>query len=383
MNRAQFTPRQIWTLAIVLGTLILLLFLAPSSSTGQRQGSTYVRSPDGYGAWYAFMQARGTPVQRWEKPLDERWRSTEPARSTLLRVTNGMSGEYSNDPDEPSSLFGAHDWVKRGNVLVILGVRAPVSAAPFSSQIDSPVGAVQIETSRRHSPVSADKTWLGDPDGAIVWQQSIGKGKVIYAVTPFLAANAYQDAPGNFALLAKLVIEPGYPIWVDEYSHGYKDASVRQTEAQGNIFSYLAQTPVLLVSVQAAIVLLVLLWGQNQRFGPPVTIAAATVDNSTAYIQAMVAVLRKAECSEFVVETIGRAEQLEIQQALGLGTEPLPVETIVAAWEQQTGRPGSKLAAILALAHKPRRTSEPNLLRWLEQLKTIADALPYRHRNPG
>ena len=38
--------------------------------------SRHLTTFHGYGAWYAFMQQRGTPVQRWQKPFSTMQQST-------------------------------------------------------------------------------------------------------------------------------------------------------------------------------------------------------------------------------------------------------------------------------------------------------------------
>ncbi len=346
--------RQIWILAIVLVSLLLLsLVLAPSGGR-LRLGSTYSRSPDGYAAWYAHMEKHGVPIQRWKRPLKELESTSAPV--TLVQVRNGI---------DRLTIFN-QDWVSKGNVLVLLGVRTPATRAPFSSRISSPVGTVKIDTSRRSDSQSA---LLADSFGAVVWQETIGKGEVIYASTPFLAANAYQEFPGNFKYLEKLVTEPGKSIYIDEYLHGYRDVDVARKEASGNVVSYLAKTPLSLLAIQALVMLAVLLFGQNQRLGRTIALTTPTEDNSEAYIQAMAAVLRKANCSDFALDTVRKAEQAKIQQALGLGLDPLPLEALVAAWTQQTGRPAAELEALLKVSD--RKPTEPDLLKWLQNLQTV------------
>ncbi len=346
-------PRWVWFGAIGLLALFLLsLFAAPRTAPS---GSTYGRAPDGYGAWYAYMQQQGVSIQQWRKPLPqliepEKIHDTlsirfpaAPAASkqaplTLLQISPG-NGLWTGTPTD--------DWFKQGNVLVRLGVRPSISQAPFRARLDSPVGKVKIETSRRSAPSSytPEQALLKDQYGAVVWQEPIGEGRIIYAATPYLAANAYQDEPGNFKFLEKLVTAAGYPIYVDEYLHGYKDQETIAHEASGGVLAYLVRTPLLLVGVQAAVILLVLIWGQNQRLGAPLKLVEPQPDNSQAYIQALATVLRKAGSSDFVRDAIGKAEQLNVQRSLGLGTDLLDPQTVIAAWQQ--GRSVEELEAVL------------------------------------
>jgi hypothetical protein len=69
-GRMKKSNRIRWLGAITLGVILLLTLLA-APNTKLPAGSTYNRTPDGYGAWYAFRQQQGMPVQRWQKPFDE------------------------------------------------------------------------------------------------------------------------------------------------------------------------------------------------------------------------------------------------------------------------------------------------------------------------
>lgn len=399
--------RRVWLIvALVVGTVALLsLFAAPRTANLQR-GSTYSRAPDGYGAWFAYMQQQGTPVQRWQRPMDSLFTPSGLPDEQVVPIANPppkltpkpppkLTPKPSSTPPDgmPTSLITMigiadradrllppnEEWIRQGNVLVLLGVQQPVSAAPFSALLRHRAGVIRVETARRRDRSSSARATarLSDQYGAVVWEETKGRGKVIYAVTPHLAANAYQSVSDNFKFLASLVQQPGYPIYINEYIHGYKDqAAIAPDQAAGDAFSYLARTPIALLAMQAAVVLLVLIVAKNQRFGAPTKLAVPQIDNSEAYIQALGSVLHKAECSEFVLEVVGKAEQLHVQRSLGLGNVPLELEAIAKAWMQQTQRPAAELYDILRPAARKRRISERDLLIWLGKVQAMHQHLP-------
>lgn len=350
------SKRMWWIGAIALGVIIFLTLIAAPSNNKLGAGSTYSRAPEGYGAWYSFMQQQGTPVKRWQKPFDDLVKVEPPI--TLLRVSSQRIPVLNSQEQE---------WLKKGNTLVILGVWEPVTEAAFSTWQESSVGSVKIDT-RRRQKVEKQKL-LGDREGAIVWRERVGKGQVIYSTTRNLAANAYQDYPGNYKYLAQLVNKSGKSVWVDEYIHGYKDADARQSVAERNWLSYLAQKPIFPALLQLCILLLVLIWG-HRRFGQPQALDSPIVDNSAAYIQALAGVLQKADKSDFVLDVVGSSEQMQLQQALGLGQIPVERQTLVQAWVQQTGRTPAELEQLLQLSQK-RRMSDKDLSIWLEKWKSI------------
>ena len=287
----------------------------------------------------------------------------ERAPLTLVQIANGQ--------ESISLPIANKDWIEQGNVVVLLGMRSPVTSAPFSSSLPTPVGRVKVETRRRYTEKTSDHhILLKDVNGAVVWEQVIGQGRIISVVTSHLAANAYQNEPGNFKFLTKLVTAPGNPIWIDEYSHGFRDQKAIAPEKSGSLARYLAQTSLPILAMQALLILLVLIWEKNQRFGLPVKLLSPKLDNSEAYIQAMAGVLQKADCSGFVRETVGKAERAYVQRSLGLGIDPVDPQIIIEAWTQQTGRPAAELKAVLSQPIQ-KRPSRQELLTWLEKVQTL------------
>lgn len=352
--------RVVWLGAIALAVIILISLIAAPNNSKVNIGSTYNRAPDGYGAWYAFMQQRHS-IQRWQKPFKELNTQTSPV--TLLQVNSYLETPIIS-PQE-------RKWLEKGNNLVILGVRESVTAADFHTLQKSPLGDVKIDTRRRRELEEGEEIDLGDRFGAVVWERKYGKGKAIFATTPYLAANAYQDNLSNFQYLADLVSKKGNILFVDEYIHGYKDASVRKSEGEKDLFSYLAKTPLLPMLVQALAALGVLIWGQNRRFGKPETDDTPEINNSQAYIQALAGVLLKADKNDFVVEMVGKQEQLQLQKALGLGQALMEHQTLIDAWVEKTGASAAELEAVLKLQSRQSPMSERDLISWLGKWQSV------------
>jgi hypothetical protein len=366
--------RRWWITALVGGTIILLTLFA--ATTGKNtSGSTYGRSPDGYGAWYQYMQQQGTPGQRWQRPLSELTRSATNNQSkprTLLQIYAGVE-EQVLDGEKLTFRKEQETWIQQGNTLVILGIDTPVTTANFKTEHPSPTGNIKIETTQRLPPPLMGKEQeplLSDRYGTIIWQQSLGKGNIILAVTPYLGANAYQNTP-NFPFLAQLVTQTGGQWWVDEYLHGFKDRDVVTKETAGSWLAYLAKTPLLFFFLQSVILLTLLIWSGNRRFGLPQRLDNSVEDNSTAYIQALASVLQKAKSSEFVMETLGREEQVQLQRRLGLGSTPLEPETLLAVWTEQTGHSSVELQQFLQGFSHHQRLNDFSLAAWLENLQKI------------
>ena len=251
---------------------------------------------------------------------------------------------------------------------MIIGIYQPATAAPFNSLFSQGERQIKIATTRRKKHPS--KTILGDRFGAVVWEKKIGKGKVIYAGTPHIAANAYQGLTDNYEFLAELVSE-NKTIWIDEYIHGYKDRETIAEEKQEDLLSYLAQTSLFPLFIQLLIIILVAVIVAFRRFDQPTIINNPVLDNTMAYIEALSGVLAKANCTDFVMTKIAKDEQLKLQKKLGLGQTLVDEETLIAAWIQQTRNSPIKLRQLLQILKSDRRLSDKELANWVQEWQEI------------
>jgi hypothetical protein len=384
--------RRKWMAGIAIVVMILLTVIVPPSRSQITEGSTYSRDPSGYAGWYAFMAKQGVKIQRWQKPFEK---LSQKSPITLIRIK----------PELKEINYDEQEWVDKGNHLIVLGVRAKATEAPFSSEISSKLGSVKIETTRRREyssqirpdeklaltipltlPLSSlvtaqrddkkvlnetiiDRKLLGDEFGGIVWKSEKDKGTLVASTTPYLAANAYQNAEGNYKFLAQLVTSSKTPIYVDEYIHGYKDKNADETsENEQTWISYLMETPIFAGAVQALVVLLILVIAKSRRFGAAIAPESISINNSQAYIEALSSVLQKAQRREFVWQAIAKSEQKKLQKKLGIGNSDR--ETLITAWVQQTGGSQTELEYLL----NPKNNSpisEKELLNWLLEWQKI------------
>jgi Domain of unknown function (DUF4350) len=374
--------QQYWQMILAAVVIIILSTIVGAlSGSDQLKGSSYSSEPQGYAAWYQQMVDQGVSIERWRKPANKAF-NKYPTGTTLLQVNSELAKFSLDSADE--------QWLENGNTLVVLGLDANSHDIEFSQNLASPQGKVKIETTRRFRVTDMASSYfnlstiptsvVSDDHGAVVWQAPIGKGKLVMATTPYLAANAYQDSPANYALLTALT-GGQQRIVVDEYLHGYRDprkpgepllpGELEDVDGRDeNLFSYLAKTPFVVAFVNICLVLGVLVWQQNRRFGAVVIPQPPTVNNSMAYIQALGGILRQAQSSEFVLQNIGKAEQLKLQQLLGLGNQQLvDRQTLAEAWVAQTKLPATDLPAILQLAPNNQPFTEAELQQWLNKLQ--------------
>lgn len=357
----------LWIGIAIAVIVILTLVAAPNSSRKNDSGSTYGRSPDGYGAWYAYMTKQEIPIKRWRKSFSQLIEE-DIKDATYLKILS--KSDYLLGFVDVSSV--EVDWISQGNTLVIIGKYEPATAAPFTSLIPYRQEAlasnqIKIATTRRFQG-EQDQNILQDRYGAVVWQEKIGRGKIIYCTTPYLAANAYQDNPDNYQFLADLVNDH-QTIWVDEYIHGYKDKEAIAEKQQENILSYLIQTPLVFLFIQLVLIAIIAAVTAFRRFGLPIKPRTALANNSTAYINALAGVLEKANSTDFVLETIAKDEQRKLQQSLGLGKSLVDNQTLLTAYKQQGGQ--ADLSQLLQLSNAGKKISHAQLITWIQKWQKL------------
>ena len=379
--------KQYWQLGLLaIVAIVLVTVISAVGGDSRLAGSSYNNAANGYSHWYKMMIDRGVKINRWQKSFPKLAQLSEYDRDTTLLQIQPQLVELDITNQQ-------QEWVSKGNTLVILGIDAPATETTFQQDILSPQGNVRIETTRRFrasinntkSLKDADRVViLADRSGSVVTQFELGGGKIIIATTPHLAANAYQDFQPNNELLSELVTKDSQRVLVDEYIHGYTDRKPiidpitgevkTDDEARDNndTLSYLASTPLIVVFVNLILGILVLAWQQNRRFGKVVIPKLPEVDNSEAYIQALGGVLRQANSSEFVLQNIGKAEQLSWQQKLGLGKERLvESQLLITAWENQIQLPTDDLRFVLQLTAAAQQVNPTELIVWLSKIREI------------
>jgi len=400
--------RYLWlALALLMLLMGLLIFTAPATNRLET-GSTWNRGPAGYSAWFETLADDGVRINRWQRPVPQLIDLLENGSEDLEGTTTTLIQNNSTqvrDADEivstmvvvlpgffeqrelPALVPWLPDWLEAGHRLVLLGIKSPATAAPFSQVIASSFGGVTIDTRRRREGSSDSQNLLADEYGTVIWQDdwqfspnpaSQELGELIMIGTPFLGANAYLDAPGNFALLSDLVMSEGGQLWVDEYLHGYRDIEDVAAELGSESWlTYLSRTPWLILAIQAAAIILLAILALNRRLGNRQSVQEPVLDNSQAYIHALAGVLHKANSHEFVVQTIAQAERGRLQKTLGLGENPVSDDQLITAWTEQTGGTAADLAALLP-------TNIPNnddqIKSWLKKLQFVHQFIQTRTR---
>ena len=109
-----FRQRKWLFITIAIAAIFLITLIVAPNSGGRKNdsGSTYGRSPDGYGAWYEYMSQREIPIERWRKPFNN---LTEKDHQNVTYVKVLSQADFHVGARNISQ--AESNWVKRGNFL--------------------------------------------------------------------------------------------------------------------------------------------------------------------------------------------------------------------------------------------------------------------------
>ncbi len=344
--------RRIDVAVLVVGLAVLALLalgeeaqraVAPASVY-----STYDTGPNGYRALFGVLLASGVPVRRFERVLG------------LLDADVGtlVISSYADDPSARG--LDAHDasalsrFVRKGGRLVVLDTDF-AGAEDFTPGVGTSMphharDAVALARNRytagvRRVLATIDAVFpfnlrrgvplLATDGGIVATAYRYGKGDVVAITSPKLFGNASLQNGDNAAFAYDVVAGHGAAAF-DEYVHGYDE--------ELGFWQALPAPVHAAFWIVCAIVVLALI-GANVPFAPPISGRPPDERDSSAYVDAMAALMRRARAAQaattlFAVDAVRRAR----------GRETPSVRAAVADLERLRDLPRPSDAALVRAA---------------------------------
>jgi hypothetical protein len=366
---------RLWWLVPAVGFLALIALAlvfgeAPEQKT---QGNSYDASPKGFRAAYVILDELGYPVTRSRRPGDGSVRF-------VLQPTASLGDAE-----------GTREWVEDGGVLVLgdntgefskaMGLNADVQRLDLR-EADRPAtgpgvkrlagGPTYVTWPNRHGDV-----WARADGKPFVTVYPLGDGEVWLLNRPEFVRNRFIGQADNAVLLARMADEvlrdhPGQ-LAFDEYYHGMRE--------RPGIVRLLCTPPTLWITLEALLILGLVLWRQVPRFGPLRPIPPQRRRSKEEFLDAMASLLeRKGDYADaYRTARDGLAREIEREFGLPAGTPPE-----VAAREAERRRLADRHSVLHVLTAEavPTGAGPHAFLTALNELETIRHELLDQRRRP-
>jgi hypothetical protein len=153
--------------------------------------------------------------------------------------------------------------------------------------------AVTISDQKATAPV----VHIGDRDGGLVVDYSIGLGRIVVLGDPYVVANNGISLRNNLQLAINTLTSAEGLVAFDEYHQG-------RGITQNEFASYFAGTPVLAIGAQVVILILLVLWTRSRRFARPLPLAQVDRRSSLEFVASMSELQERSRAFDLAVENI-------------------------------------------------------------------------------
>jgi len=351
------------TFAVIIGVLILVSTFSYTQK-GKEQDyeitpnrSTYHSGPTGVRALYDFLNESGYKVTRWKETSQKLL--TDSGRSVKTFVITGDIKVRFTDAEREALL----KWIKAGGRLVVIdrnpqqdrtaeagswNIRAQTFATPtfetdpadpqqmtndvvafkpvqptlltrnvdsvmpsrFASRLSiypvTALDAVTVDASHPDETPSEPTTeiapapvvHMSDDKGALLVDFTYELGRVVILTDPYMISNGGIKLNDNLQLAINIV-DAGNDglIAFDEYHQG-------KGRTQNTFAGYFAGTPVLLLTAQIGLVVVLILWARGSRFGRPLPLAKVDRRSSLEFVASMAELQQRARAFDLAIENI-------------------------------------------------------------------------------
>lgn len=372
---------KLWWAVPAVG-VILLALLSLVTGTGPESvdyGTSYDASGRGFRGAYLILNELKVPSERSRRPAfgtGVRWVlfpvSDDAKEARLLGEFARGGGRVLLGVDEPTfaAALGFSVTVQGGSAkrekITPFGSNLPPPFAPGESMpAEAPdvnelsVGQLKVRAS------SAGRTWGTVDGGPLLSIHSLGRGEVWLLHRPDVLCNVNLQHADNAVLLVRLAEEmlrdrPNARIEFDEYCHGLRD--------RPNVFELLFRMPALPVTIQAALVMALVLWRSLVRFGTLQPLPDRARRSKEEFLTAMGDLLARKGDRADAYRTVRDDYLLRLQTDLGLPATATAEQTLTEA-ARRRGIDAAKLLPLFTADGPPGGRRTDAFLTALTQLE--------------
>lgn len=311
--------RNLSAILLVTGLFLVIvalnfLFISDSGDQENEQNgrrSSYLATPFGTLAFYTLLQQQGYEVTR----LESRWTELLEREDISTLVVISLPAASNPTAEEFESL---NEWLEGGGLLIVIDreIRASFGDAKaqdswsFSQEsvrVLQPtvytrgVESVKLSNFARRIKLESQSTvyHIGDEQGAVLADASVGEGRVVLLTDPFVVANNGIAQGDNVRLALNLFSgRPEGEIAFDEYHHGFGAVQ------SGGVMAYFRGTPVPWLLAQTGLIVAMVVYSYGRRFARPVPLRQERRTTNLEFVSSMANITRLARATDLAMQNV-------------------------------------------------------------------------------
>lgn len=367
------SPGEILWIALGVGLIVWLALARQAEVAAIKPSyfSTYDTGRNGYRALYEVLYRQGVRVRRFQRALG----LLEGDTGTLVISTSAFEAAFSSINGQQYSSIGSSDivhlrqFLARGGRLVVLdtdfgGAQDAKLGFPADHDVKSTtqastVASVGLDAGVTHVVATIDEAFpltvpkatplLAAGGGLVAISYPLGKGDVVAITAPDIFSNDHLAQADNAQFAYDVLAGHGI-VAFDERLHGYDEDQ--------SFWSALPEPVHVAIFIVIGIVLLALI-GANVRFAPPIALDPPGDRDSSAYLESMGSLLRRARAAQAAIVAFADDAMRRARRRYGLAGSATAADVVARADREETRRAIANLDRLRTIE----RPDEATLLR--------------------
>jgi hypothetical protein len=206
-----------------------------------------------------------------------------------------------------------------------------------------------------------------------------GSGRIVYLADPFVVSNAGINLVDNAQAAINVVAARGGTIAFDEYHQGYGTNNNR-------FLQYFADTPVIAIFLQIALVAAFVFFSQSRRFARPLPDAEPNRLSKLEYVGAMAELQRRTKAFDLAIENIYTDFRRRASRLVGADVFTTSRQELAGLIAERAGLNEFEVAELLRKCEDVmhgERTNKKEVLNLAARLREVEERLGLKRARKG
>ena len=260
-----------------------------------------------------------------------------------------------------------------------LEAKSSVSYEETANKIKTPPVDITDDENIQTTALNAPFVHLAGGGKNLLVDAPFGSGRIVYLADPFVVSNAGINLVDNAQAAINVVAARGGTIAFDEYHQGYGTNNNR-------FLQYFADTPVIAIFLQIALVAAFVFFSQSRRFARPLPDAEPNRLSKLEYVGAMAELQRRTKAFDLAIENIYTDFRRRASRLVGADVFTTSRQELAGLIAERAGLNEFEVAELLRKCEDVmhgERTNKKEVLNLAARLREVEERLGLKRARKG